>query len=267
MDTAARAFQHGMNSVGETLRQTTDAASGMFDTFFSDNDHDMGGVPTSTNTSRRSTRTDYSDRGSETFERQRRPYAGSPEPVIEIPRPSPRFRTTSHSSAPPEIDNLHLHDPVEPAPFERQRRQYTSAHLPTPDPRPPRQPVSAPSSPPPDLRDLVEKGVDISTLPTSTLLTIMRNNNCPLPPGALEKDDLIERVEEMASFVLPTPNEKLQKVRNDDEDDCKICFERVADYCLVPCGHTGFCFMCARKMGECPFCKKEVGHAQKLWKV
>jgi Zinc finger, C3HC4 type (RING finger) len=97
----------------------------------------------------------------------------------------------------------------------------------------------------------------------------MRQNNCPIPAGALEKDDLINRVEEMASFIVssPPPKEKLPKVRDDDEDDCKICFERVADYCLVPCGHTGFCFMCARKMEECPFCKKEVGHAQKLWKV
>ena len=94
----------------------------------------------------------------------------------------------------------------------------------------------------------------------------MRSNNCPLPPGAVEKEDLINRVEEMASFIVAAP-EELPKVRNEDEDDCKICFERVADYCLVPCGHTGFCFMCARKMNVCPFCKKEVGHAQKLWKV
>jgi hypothetical protein len=120
----------------------------------------------------------------------------------------------------------------------------------------------------------VEQGIDIASLPTSTLLTIMRENNCPIPVGAVEKDDLIERVEEMASFVIPQPvpnsptaAEKLPKVRDEDEDDCRICFERVADYCLVPCGHTGFCFMCARKMNLCPFCKIEVGHAQKLWKV
>jgi hypothetical protein len=95
----------------------------------------------------------------------------------------------------------------------------------------------------------------------------MRQNNCPLPAGVIEKDDLIERVEEMVSFILASPEPKPPKVRDDDEDDCKICFERVADYCLVPCGHTGFCFMCARKMENCPFCKMEVKHAQKLWKV
>jgi len=97
----------------------------------------------------------------------------------------------------------------------------------------------------------------------------MRKNNCPLPPGAVEKDELIERVEEMASFLIAsTPTqEKLPKVRDEDEDDCRICYDRVADYCLVPCGHTGFCFMCARKMEQCPFCKVPVQHAQKLWKV
>ena len=131
-----------------------------------------------------------------------------------------------------------------------------------------------PNPPPPtNLHEIVEQGIDISSLPTSTLLTIMRQNNCPIPVGAIEKDDLIDRVEEMASFVIPQPvpnspaAEKLPKVRDEDEDDCRICFERVADYCLVPCGHTGFCFMCARKMNICPFCKIEVGHAQKLWKV
>ena len=98
----------------------------------------------------------------------------------------------------------------------------------------------------------------------------MRHNNCDLPPGTIEKQDLIERVEEMVSFVLAAPvpaKDKLPKVRDEDEDDCKICFERVADYCLVPCGHTGFCFICARKMVECPFCKKEIAHTQRLFKV
>lgn len=94
----------------------------------------------------------------------------------------------------------------------------------------------------------------------------MRQSNCPVPSGALEKDDLIERVEEMASFIIAS-HEKNPKVRDEDEDDCRICFDRVADYCLVPCGHTGFCFVCARKMNECPFCKMEVRHTQKLWKV
>lgn len=205
------------------------------------------------------------------IERSRRPYVGSPE----IPPARPR----SASAIPDGIEQMHLSPETEPAPFERRRRQYSisshsSSEVPTTSYHQPR--VRQPNSPPPtNLHEIVEQGVDISSLSTSTLLTIMRQNNCPIPVGAVEKDDLIERVEEMASFVIPQPSpnsptspaEKLPKVRDEDEDDCRICFERVADYCLVPCGHTGFCFMCARKMVVCPFCKIEVGHAQKLWKV
>ena len=205
------------------------------------------------------------------IERSRRPYVGS----HEVPPVRPR----SASAIPDGIEQLHLSLETEPAPFERRRRQYSissrsSSEVPTLSQTQPR--VRQPNSPPPTtLHEIVEQGVDISSLSTSTLLAIMRQNNCPVPVGAIEKDDLIERVEEMASFVIaqPVPNsppstaEKLPKVRDEDEDDCRICFDRVADYCLVPCGHTGFCFMCARKMVICPFCKIEVGHAQKLWKV
>jgi hypothetical protein len=220
----------------------------------------------------------HARRVSATIERERRPYVGTQE------TPSTRARSASDLSS--ETNNPYIYNPSpEPAPFERQRRQYASTnHLPTSPPsqtttpqtpsRPPSQsPVPNSTSPPSvspstDLRNIIDQGIDISTLPTSTLLTIIRQNGCTLPPGALEKDDLIERVEEMASFIIAAPPpKKEEKVRDDDEDDCKICFDRVADYCLVPCGHTGFCFMCARKMAECPFCKMEVAHAQKLWKV
>lgn len=201
---------------------------------------------------------------STTIERERRPYVGSP--VV------PPIRPRSTNDLREELDEMHL-SPSEPASFERRRRQYSlSTNSPltfqdsTPQ-SPPNLPPRPSSKPPIELREIVDQGIEISSLSTSTLLTIMRQNNCPLPAGAIEKDDLIERVEEMVSFILASPEPKQPKVRDDDEDDCKICFERVADYCLVPCGHTGFCFMCARKMGSCPFCKMDVGHAQKLWKV
>ena len=211
------------------------------------------------------------------FERERRPYGGSPQMSPTRPRSSSavddRFRGA----------HLNMSEPLD------QRRPHSSGsdrYNPTFGDSPPRGPPqsqSPPQSPsiPMTLREIVDNGIDISTLSTSTLLYVMRENNCPIPLGALEKEDLVERVEEMASFVISgsstnndTPaaasagaNDKPPIVRDDDEDDCHICYERVADYCLVPCGHTGFCFMCARKMQECPFCKKTVGHAQKLWKV
>jgi len=205
------------------------------------------------------------------FERVRRPYSGSPQnaPV----RPHSEGAVSDES-----MESLHL-IPDEVIP-ERRRRQYSFSTrepppppIPTPDETRRAGSHSPPSSPPmtttiPDLRTIAEEGIDLSTLPTSTLLAIMRKNNCPRPSGVIEKEELIDRVEEMLSFVIAQPNPEHQpKVRDEDEDDCRICYERIADYCLVPCGHTGFCFLCARKMEECPFCKGRIGHAQKLWKV
>jgi len=212
------------------------------------------------------------------FERVRRPYSGSP--------PNPPLRPYSDGAVSDEsVDSLHL-IPEEVVP-ERRRRQYSfstrepPSPIPTPDgaqragshspppPPPPPPPISPPmTTTTPDLRTIAEEGIDLSTLPTSTLLAIMRANNCPRPSGVIEKEELIDRVEEMLSFVIAQPNPENQpRVRDEDEDDCRICYERIADYCLVPCGHTGFCFLCARKMEECPFCKARIGHAQKLWKV
>jgi Zinc finger, C3HC4 type (RING finger) len=208
------------------------------------------------------------------FERVRRPYSGSPQ--------NPPVRPHSEGTLSDDIESLLL-VPEEAIP-ERRRRQYSlSSREPPPHISPSSPPAashSPPASPPPtsnvtDLHKIAEEGIDVSTLSTSTLLAIMRANNCPRPSGAIEKEDLIDRVEEMVSFIIagpqlqPAPDAEARqpRVRDEDEDDCRICYERIADYCLVPCGHTGFCFLCARKMEECPFCKAKIGHAQKLWKV
>lgn len=51
------------------------------------------------------------------------------------------------------------------------------------------------------------------------------------------------------------------------DDECRVCYDGVSDHCLVPCGHTGLCQSCALRMNHCPFCKEEIIHAQKMWKV
>ena len=37
---------------------------------------------------------------------------------------------------------------------------------------------------------------------------------------------------------------------------CVECWQREAKVALVPCGHKGFCYDCARKLGSCPVCLK-----------
>ena len=73
----------------------------------------------------------------------------------------------------------------------------------------------------------------------------------------------------MLSFKLSSmPARNMEaKVKSDDEDECKICTENLAEYCLVPCGHTGMCLRCARQFTDCPFCRAEIRHIQKLFIV
>lgn len=48
----------------------------------------------------------------------------------------------------------------------------------------------------------------------------------------------------------------------EEEHLCFICYEQKADVALVPCGHGGQCYVCARRMlgldRRCPMCRASV---------
>ena len=68
--------------------------------------------------------------------------------------------------------------------------------------------------------------------------------------------------------VDDTPNLSDAARSEENDNECKICFEEgTADHCLVPCGHTGLCETCAKAVRVCPFCKKDINQAIKLYKV
>ncbi|KAL4232792.1 E3 ubiquitin-protein ligase mib2 [Mactra antiquata] len=52
---------------------------------------------------------------------------------------------------------------------------------------------------------------------------------------------------------LQVENEKLK-----DMQTCKICMEREVNTTLLPCGHLVSCEECAKKLKECPICKKKI---------
>lgn len=44
----------------------------------------------------------------------------------------------------------------------------------------------------------------------------------------------------------------------DDENFCKLCLENQIDCTLIPCNHNELCFVCAKYLKYCPFCRDEV---------
>lgn len=48
--------------------------------------------------------------------------------------------------------------------------------------------------------------------------------------------------------------------------ECHICSEGLLRYYVInPCGHTGLCFVCLNRITACPFCRKPIESAIKIW--
>ena len=68
------------------------------------------------------------------------------------------------------------------------------------------------------------------------------------------------------TFVEEKKPEPAQELADSDPDSkmCKICYEKERNCVLVPCGHLGLCFECAKGEKDrgarflCPFCRKPV---------
>lgn len=51
-----------------------------------------------------------------------------------------------------------------------------------------------------------------------------------------------------------------------DNGLCKICFEKQADYAMVPCGHLSYCFECVTALSHCAICRCEKNYAIQIFK-
>jgi hypothetical protein len=55
------------------------------------------------------------------------------------------------------------------------------------------------------------------------------------------------------------------KVAQETERLCRICYEETADAAFYDCGHVLACLGCARRIDQCPVCRKRVLSAMKLY--
>ena len=51
----------------------------------------------------------------------------------------------------------------------------------------------------------------------------------------------------------------------EDQRQCKICFNAVADVVFVPCGHLCSCISCAESLRKCPICRVKIEKATKTY--
>jgi hypothetical protein len=57
------------------------------------------------------------------------------------------------------------------------------------------------------------------------------------------------------------------KRAEEGEKVCRVCWEELADAALNDCGHVVACLNCARRVENCPVCRRKVASALKLWFV
>ena len=69
----------------------------------------------------------------------------------------------------------------------------------------------------------------------------------------------------------PSPTTSPFSLLSSETPDCAICFESKRDFLFIPCGHRGFCEICAdellRTSSLCPFCRSSVTGKQRVHDV
>jgi len=92
-----------------------------------------------------------------------------------------------------------------------------------------------------------------------------------IPNKLPELQQVLETVRSMVQ-MLDTHRESLLTKMIDDEHQkrvCGLCFDRIRDETLIPCGHI-FCSVCAKRVYGledqlCPYCRQRIQRTQKLF--
>mmetsp|Transcript_17294 Transcript_17294/g.48627 ORF Transcript_17294/g.48627 Transcript_17294/m.48627 type:complete len:364 (+) Transcript_17294:87-1178(+) len=87
-------------------------------------------------------------------------------------------------------------------------------------------------------------------------------------------DEAVEKRDEgkrgVESEVATSSAVKGKPDQSGGERMCSVCLERKVSHILVPCGHYGFCGICAQylaQLGSCPLCRKIIHAAYQVFTV
>jgi len=76
---------------------------------------------------------------------------------------------------------------------------------------------------------------------------------------------VVEKNHPKESIAQPSTQETVVQINNnankeDDVNQCKVCFDQTANAALIPCGHLALCYSCAvhiqKQSGTCPICRQ-----------
>lgn len=77
----------------------------------------------------------------------------------------------------------------------------------------------------------------------------------------LEQRELLQAADASSSSESESDNGENTE---DEHLLCKVCFAKKCDCVLVRCGHITCCRHCAKKLSQCPICRKHVEHIIKI---
>ena len=61
-------------------------------------------------------------------------------------------------------------------------------------------------------------------------------------------------------------NQAFKSMKNDvQETSCVICLDENREMVFIPCGHICSCLKCAKKLKDCPMCRKKITHSVRFY--
>eukprot|EP01064_Diplonema_japonicum_P020750 TRINITY_DN30329_c0_g1_i1.p1 TRINITY_DN30329_c0_g1~~TRINITY_DN30329_c0_g1_i1.p1 ORF type:complete len:271 (+),score=28.13 TRINITY_DN30329_c0_g1_i1:45-857(+) len=107
-------------------------------------------------------------------------------------------------------------------------------------------------------------------------LLLLRRNSVRRQPSTPEpefyaSDSSDSEVPSDTEGELRQEHQESEPIRADldpeDQNTCKICFDSIINCILLDCGHMCVCMPCAKRLKNCPMCRKLIRKRKKVYKA